>query len=323
MPDTSDPAKPPRDEALAWFVRLNSGDATDNDRTRFAEWLRAGAENRAAYDRLEDVWADLDRVPDPRRARQPRRTALSRRTMLAGATGAAASAGFVMLASGITVHDIEGMLTADYRTGTGERRTITTPDGSTVELDACTSIALEFDANVRRLRLLSGRAMFTVAPDRTRPFEVACAGGTIRALGTAFAVHRRPTDTAVAVAESAVTVTVGTPETRGGTARVTQGQRITYGAAGLGRIVSAADGAETAWRRGKMIFRDRPLGDVVADLNRYRPGRIAIWDDALLNLHVDGVFNTASPEAALDAIVGTLPVQGVRLTPYLVILRSA
>ncbi len=322
MSDSPDPKKTPHDEALAWFVRLNSGDATDDDRARFSEWLRASADNCQAYDQLETLWTDLDHVPDPRRPGRSRHASLSRRTLLTGAAGLTATAGLV-IASGVTIDTLGGMVHGDYHTGTGERRTIHTPDGSAVELDAETAIAIEFDTQVRRLRLLTGRAVFNVASDPTRPFDVVCAGGTVRALGTTFAVHKRPTDTAVAVAEDAVTVVIGPPDAGGKEARVTEGQRITYDTEGFGPLVSASDGAETAWLRNKLVFRDRPLGDVIADLNRYRQGRIVIWDDALLNLHVDGIFNTGNPDGALAAIVGTLPARDFRLTPYLVILRSA
>ena len=65
------------------------------------------------------------------------------------------------------------------------------------------------------------------------------------------------------------------------------------------------------------------MGDVVADLNRYRKGRIVIWDEALTALRIDGVFNIDEPDAVLNAIVQSLPVREARFTPYLVVLRSA
>ena len=75
---------------------------------------------------------------------------------------------------------------------------------------------------------------------------------------------------------------------------------------------------ETAWLRGKLVFQDRRLRDVIADLDRYRSGRIVIWDEALLNLRVDGIFDMANPDAALDAMIRTLPVRATHLTRYLV-----
>ena len=35
------------------------------------------------------------------------------------------------------------------------------------------------------------------------------------------------------------------------------------------------------WREGVLVFRDMPLSEAVAEINRYRPGRIMVLDDAL------------------------------------------
>ncbi|CCD02544.1 protein of unknown function (plasmid) [Azospirillum baldaniorum] len=83
LPDT------PRDAALAWFVRMESGDADAADRRAFHAWLAQDPAHRREYDRLAGLWGDLDRVPDPRKER---RAAPTRRRFLAlGAVGGAAA----------------------------------------------------------------------------------------------------------------------------------------------------------------------------------------------------------------------------------------
>lgn len=312
----------PDSQALVWFVRMNSGDATDAERDAFGRWLRDDPGNLMAYQQLEALWCDLDDVPDPRPAAPASGPVLSRRGLLAGAIGAAACAGLVAV-SGVTIDDVTALGAADYRTGTGERKTLVLDDGSTVQLDAETAIAVANEPRLRQVTLLAGRASFNVAPDPEKPFDVVCAGGTVRALGTAFTVHKRPKDTVVAVEDHAVAVCLGRPGDGADTVRLTAGERLTYGAGRLGRPASAEDGAETAWRRGRLVFRDRPLADVVADLNRYRPGRVVVWGDDLAALRVDGVFNIGDPDGVLNAIIRTLPVREARITPYLVVLRAA
>jgi transmembrane sensor len=77
---------------------------------------------------------------------------------------------------------------------------------------------------------------------------------------------------------------------------------------------------ETAWRRGKLIFNRRPLADVVADIERYRRGKIILLGDGLRSLAVTGVFDLKNPEAILTTIEDTLPVQVTRL-PFVTIVR--
>jgi transmembrane sensor len=98
---------------------------------------------------------------------------------------------------------------------------------------------------------------------------------------------------------------------------------IVYGEKGIGRPRSDSQLVETSWRDGQLVFREQRLSDVVADIGRYRSGRIVIWDDALTQLRVDGVFDMRNPDAALAAIVATLPVRMLQLSPYMTVLRQA
>lgn len=50
------------EEAIAWFVRLRSGEATSEERRRFAEWRAADPENERAYAEIERLWDDIGEV---------------------------------------------------------------------------------------------------------------------------------------------------------------------------------------------------------------------------------------------------------------------
>lgn len=101
-----------------------------------------------------------------------------------------------------------------------------------------------------------------------------------------------------------------------------RGESVSYGPGGMQQIARVDVESDLAWRRGKLIFEDRPLQQVVADVNRYRSGTIRILDAKLMDLRVSGIFNIAEPDAVLTTITETLPVRAVRLTDYLVLLRG-
>jgi len=308
------PTSGPRDEALVWFVRMNSGDATAADEVRFDAWLAADPVHRREYERLGSLWSELDALPDPRRARgAPTHRGYSRRGLLV------AGAAFVGLAAAVPLSGVTSALAADFRTGTGERKSVTASDGTRIDLDAGTAIAEDYTPALRRLRLIEGRAAFSVADEPRRRFEVACGEGACHATHGTFVVHRRVEDVVVAVEDGAVSVTSRVA----GPVELRPGQCVSYSSTGLGPVETVSGDAETAWRRGKLIFRDRPLDDVVADLNRYREGRIVIADRSLAALRLDGIFDTARPDAALEAMVNTLPVRAWRLTDYLIVLWRA
>jgi ferric-dicitrate binding protein FerR (iron transport regulator) len=95
----------------------------------------------------------------------------------------------------------------------GERRAVTLPDGSTVELNGGTTLtyARGFGSDTRRVHL-DGEAFFSVVADG-RPFEVETFNAVIHVLGTAFNVKSRASspsaDTRVAVVSGHVRMMPG------------------------------------------------------------------------------------------------------------------
>lgn len=256
-----------RDQALAWFVRMQSGDATGVDRKEHAAWLAADPRNKCEYEKLGRFWSDLDHVRDPRpsaRMTQDGRGP-SRRMVLTGGIAASLGAGWLVL------NGVPDFLRSDEYTGIGAMRRAALEDGSIVDLDADTALALHFDDQVRELRLQRGRARFTVAAD-PRPFRVHAEGGVITGQDTRFSVHLWDGTASVAVEDHAVTVAAN----GSGDVRLQQSQRLSYGNGALGTIEAFDAEIETAWMHGKLIFEDRPLRQVLADVSRYRSGVIHV-----------------------------------------------
>ncbi len=78
--------------------------------------------------------------------------------------------------------------------------------------------------------------------------------------------------------------------------------------------------AATAWQRGKLIFNRRPLENVVAELQRYRTGRIVILGDRLKTLEVTGVFDLDDTDRILRTIEETTKARVVQM-PLFTIIR--
>lgn len=307
-----------REAALGWFVRVSSGDADAATHAACAAWRAADPVHEREFQHLAGIWNDLDAVvvprPDPLRRAIRRPPLLSRRAVLAGACGAVAVAA---LPAGLSRAREERLATA-----TGERRSHTLPDGSTAHLDAGTVLVLTFGDGLRRVEVREGRAQFHVSPAATEAaaFQVLCASGTVATGGARFVVHRRPETVLVAVQEGEATLRV--PPGAAVPLTVEAGRRVCYGSGG---VIAQDNGgpADTAWQRGRLIFRDQPLAAVVADLNRYHPRRIVVWGEAIARLRVEGSVDVTDPEAALDALVATLPVRALRLSPFGIVLHAA
>lgn len=312
--------QPVDDQAVEWFVLLRDDEATAEDRRAFAHWLAADPAHEAAWRSVERMWDGLDALaPDVARLRRkPRKASRLKKGAAAALLLAALGIGWQMTPAG---------LFADYRTAVGERRTVALQDGSKVDLGAASALDVSFSAGERRVRLLAGEAFFTVTKDAARPFVVAAENGEVKVLGTAFDV-KIADGVVVAVARNAVQVSAQIADQASGRAAavpdapvvVRQGQIVRYDSAGISAVGTADLDSIQAWRRGQLVFRDVPLDTVLAELQRYRSGRIALLGGALGQRRVTAVFDAAKADSALDTIAESLSLRVYRAAGLLTVI---
>ncbi len=297
------------EEALAWLVHLHSGIAGDEDWTRYELWKDATSIHHAAAERAEGLWEKLGPALKPPRRRGKSITVV---LLLLGALG---GLGF---ASGLFGEPAAYF--ADERTGIGESRSVTLRDGSVVDLDSDTSFDIDFTPARRRLILYAGQIYVTVKPDPSRPFVVAAAGGAARALGTAFDVEATGDAARVFVTQHVVRVSY--PEIGNGpSVDLPAGQLVAYALkTGLAHPEPADIAGLTAWRRGQMIFANRPLSEVTAEISRYHRGKVIITDASLRKLPITGVFDTKDADGLMNAVASALPVRVIRL-PWITFIQ--
>jgi len=294
---------PVEHEAASWVARLASSDATDADRRAFETWRGADPAHAAAYAEMDALWRRLGQLPDPRRKGPPKTLAGLAAIALIGAA----------LAYQVGLLD---RLRADLRSGVGTIEHATLPDGSRVDLNTDTAIAVRFTQGERGITLLRGEASFDVVPDRSRPFVVRGGGLSVRAVGTRFFLRADGADSPVGVAEGRVDVSA-----QSGHVVVSAGEEVHLGGDAL--HVAAADVERaTAWRDGRLIFSGKPLAAVLMELNRYRRGRIVLLDRGLGERRVTGAFDARNTDDALDVIATTMGIRIRRFSPLLVLVGS-
>jgi transmembrane sensor len=329
--------------ALRWLTVLRDKAASDDDRQAFARWLKDDPRHEAAWRRAQQVWMRVGKIgpafaqqapaadaslpkPAPTPVLRPPETrpamprpAIPRPEARRSSTGrrrffqATAAVAVVALAAGVPLSQLG--LFADHRAGTGERLTVPLPDGSAVELAPASALSVDFAADRRRVVLLEGEAFFTVTPDPLRPFVVEAAGGRTRALATAFDVKLAGQSVTVTAIEHSVEIVVG-----GASQVVNEGQQVRYRDGTIDAVHDADLAQVDAWRHDRIVFQDAPLGEVIADLQRYRGGRIILSDSGLRTLRVTAAFDARQADAALDTIAAGLPIRVKRLGDLLVVL---
>jgi len=185
-----------------------------------------------------------------------------------------------------------------YRTSRGVEQQWRLADGSVLHLDTDSQVSVRFSAGERRVVLDKGQALFEVAHDVRRPFEVAAGGAVVTATGTEFDVYRQRAATLVTVVQGEVSVARPAPTGDVDAASPTiavavrAGQQLRIGpGAPLGAPLPVDATAAIAWLQGQIVFDRRPLGEVADEFNRYNSLAVSIADPALRALPISGVFD--------------------------------
>ena len=101
---------------------------------------------------------------------------------------------------------------------------------------------------------------------------------------------------------------------RGDRLNLGAGQQLTFDRHGAGPHNQVSAGAD-AWVNGLLIAERMPLSQVIAQLNRYRPG-VVRCDPAVAALQVSGSFSIDRPDASLDLLTHVLPIRVQRVFGY-------
>lgn len=220
-----------------------------------------------------------------------------------------------------------------YQTALGEQRSIDLPDGTVMTLNTRTSAEVRYSKSRRIVMLQSGEALFEVTRDG-RPFIVQTRDSQTEALGTEFDVYAEGGVTRVTLLEGSVSVaSFASEEKRPGlfqaprkpieTHVLVPGQQLLMGEGRDASVRAVDPAAASSWRSGILQFDDAPLGDVVAELNRYSETRLILADPALATERLSGAFPAAAPEAFAANLQYILPVQTERSGQDIVLRLSS
>jgi transmembrane sensor len=325
-------------EAADWLVQLHSGEVTGADHQAIAQWRGRSEQHAQAWQRAEALLGDFRSVPAgiavqtlrnvDRRKGVQRRQLLNRLGLLLLGGPAA------WLAWQQKPWEVWA---SDLHTATGEQKQLRLPDGSQLLLNTATAIDIAFNDQQRRVRLLRGEILLTVAaepgpvapspaePARTvagvrvesRPFIVQTDQGSARAMGTRFSVRVLDDRSQVAASEGAVMLLplhdpIGAVIKAGQTASFDRDQVSAPRALAAGAL---------SWENGMLLAQDMRLGEVLEELARYRPG-VLRCHGAVADMRVSGAFSLRDSDASLRLLQDTLPISVSRMTPYWVSVEA-
>lgn len=312
-------------DAIAWLLRLDAPDATEADWLSLQAWLEASAANRDAYERAARVSAELAAAapallhalqpplpaPAPRRP-VGRRSAPTRRRIFAGVSGLAAAAAALVVF--VAIREPAQAPVDVYATAKGQARLVALTDGSRIHLNSGSRITVRLERKGRFVELTEGEAAFDVAKDASRPFLIAAGEREIRVVGTEFDVLRHDGRLRVTVRRGVVAVQSPGAGRFAEPVLLKAGDQLDHRAGSRTWAVQRVDpNAAFAWREGNLVYTDRPLDEVVEDLNRYFTTPVRVEGDAAA-LRFSGVLKVEDETSVLRRLQAFLPVAAERDT---------
>jgi transmembrane sensor len=310
-------AKTHSQAAADWVARLG-GEPGEADWLAFESWLNAAPGHRPAYDKALILSLEIERQAEPLAAAMAEkdlardvRVATSRRRPPAlWWSGAMMSVAAVAVTFAALHPDKKPLQPDVYVTAKGQRRDIVLSDGTKIALNTASRITVDMQPGKREITLAEGEAAFTVTHDANRPFVVHVGDRVLTDLGTDFDVLRQNGAISVTVREGLVGVQRAGDNQRN--LQLSAGMRLEHREGSPDSMVLVANTDEAfSWRAGRLIYRDRPLSDVVADLNRYGEDKVRVQGPAA-NLRFSGVLTIDNQPAMAQRLTDLLPVSSSR-----------
>jgi transmembrane sensor len=202
------------------------------------------------------------------------------------------------------------------------------PDNSLVHLNFNSTIKISFNHSVRHVELIQGEAFFKVAKDPKKPFIVKVGDNTASALGTAFIVRRETDNTSlITVTEGVVEVALlpdqqlkSSPATQEVSGKLIAQSSILLNAnesvIASGNVLGVKQKTPKnnvgSWHRGVLIFKDKELYEVLAEINRYTAYDITANLGYRHKEKITGTFFINRLDQELSALITSLNLNVVK-----------
>lgn len=291
------------------------------------EWIESSEENRKEFYRLKNIYAlstSESIVPeihkDYRKVKAKLQKPLKERSViwLKQTLKYAAVVAITLLSAYLynllNTKDESPEVVQSYHKVTaplGQISEFTFADGTRIWLNSGTTI--RFPNSTReevRNVYLEGEAFFEVSEDKEKPFVVHAGNQEARVFGTSFNV--RAYEGTEFIETTLVEGSLGVSANKGSEVVMLQpGEQFRLAVNGGKNILQKVDTHHfEAWKEGKLIFRNKPLGEIVSDLERWYNVKIRFEQEEIKEYRFSGTILKYKPiDQILEAIKLTSPIR--------------
>jgi len=318
-----------QDDILTLIARNLSGMADSVEINLLKEWVEGSADNKKYFEQVKNIWDASDKQIDPNtintdealkkvlgRIREiyPKRTIWYYWQKVA-AVLILPLAIFTLLSIYKNSHKTSSsneILYNEIYTAFGTRSSLRLADSTRVWLNSGSSLMYpnKFN-NKNRTVFLKGEAYFEVESDVSRPFIVQTSTLRVEAASTKFNVFEYDSES-----KAEITLVTGKVSVKGNTPANSQlisdmnpGQHLEYNRqTGEKNLIDEDTYKYIAWKDGRMIFRNEPLGDVLGKIALIFNVDIELQGKQLNDYRYHATFQEESLEEILKLLKLTAPI---------------
>ena len=275
------------------LYRFFEGYSTEEEMREIKIWMEASAENERSFLKERKIYDSILMLGDVKGERQKTAVFIGSRKLLMTLFKVAAIAVLTLALNSVYHHFLSGTgdaATQSITVPSGQRVSLQLPDGTSVWLNARTTLTYPVNFNKKRRVLeLDGEAYFEVAPDVRRPFIVQTKSGEVEALGTSFNLesYSASDEFEVTLMEGKVKVSL---EEQNAQSVILLPDKKAYLQGGVLLVEHVSDYTPYRWREGLICFKHAPFAAVMKELEKYYGVEIRIKNEGVLPYRYTGKF---------------------------------
>jgi transmembrane sensor len=288
--------------AFSWVQRDHAG-LTESERADLDSWLSADMRHLEKFEELKSTWTRFEEFSNeivlqdgqPRLSRFTPPKAPADIIPIRPLLPYVAAAAVLVAALFLWRQPVDPAVAPVSFPALVQQRTL--EDGSTVDLNRGAEVASAYGPSERRVRLVRGEALFTVAKNPSRPFIVEVGGIEVRAVGTVFNV--RLDNHAVEVVVTEGKVQVASPQTTIPLLEAGQSTTVSLAQTAIPQVDELTPvelESKLLWQPKLLDFDDAPLSEIIAEFNRRNPVRLVIEQDSLRARRMSASFRSDNIE---------------------------
>lgn len=300
-----------------------NGELSDKEVDEIINWYNQSDESKKELDRLEIIWnlagrLDLMEKIDKQKAKsiinfriEPSQSSWKLYLKHFQKVAAILILPVMMLSAWLLFFhsEKESSTKQEFVAAYGIRSTLILPDGSKVWLNSGSKLKYGEDFNQdHRTVYLTGEAFFNVTSNKAKPFDVVTERFTVRAVGTEFNVFAYGgNEFETSLEKGSIQLFQTRQAGKDALLEMKPGQRVRFD---QGKVkISEGDVTRfSAWREGRLIFKNTPMQEAIPKLERWFNVDIELKNSELQRYRFTAIFQNETIQQALEMLSFSSPI---------------